>query len=153
MFGSKRSGANAYANVGVETGVGSASPHKLIVMLFDGALMALASAQVQMSDGNISAKGKSISKAIMIIEDGLRASLDKQVGGAIAISLDALYEYMSSQLVIANLKNQPKILSEVHGLLTDLKAAWDAIGEQASLPATATDAPDMTRYVPTVMKA
>lgn len=128
MFGTLNSGANAYAKVGVETGVSSASPHQLIIMLFDGALMAISNATSQMKSGNIPAKGQSISKAIAIIESGLRASLDKTAGGSIADNLDALYEYMNNRLMLANLKNQPEILDEVHGLLKDLKQAWESIG-------------------------
>lgn len=128
MFGSIRNGANAYAKVGMETGVAAASPHKLIVMLFEGALVAIKTAMQQMAEGNIPEKGMSISKAILIIDGGLRASLDKNAGGDIAESLDALYEYMSARLLEANLKNDVKILEEVHTLLTDLKTAWDAIG-------------------------
>ncbi|MEC5217574.1 flagellar protein FliS [Actimicrobium sp. GrIS 1.19] len=155
MFGSPKSGASAYANVGMETGVASASPHKLIVMLFDGALMAVTAAVQQMKAGDIPAKGKSISKAISIIDNGLRASLDKTVGGSIAGSLDALYEYMSNRLLIANLKNQPETLQEVHGLLMDLKTAWDAIGQQADALQNAplVAPPDPATYAPTLMKA
>ena|ERR1039457_2804708 len=128
MFGSKQRGANAYATVGVETGVSSANPHKLIVMLFDGASVAVTSALKYMKAGNIAGKGKSISHAILIIDSGLRASLNKEVGGEIAYNLDGLYEYMSNRLLIANLKNQPEILEEVLQLLKDLKNAWDSIG-------------------------
>jgi flagellar protein FliS len=136
MFGSSSKGANAYASVSLETGVAAASPHKLIVMLFDGALVAVTVASVHMKANNIPAKGQAISKAIMIIDSGLRASLDKKVGGQIAASLDSLYEYMSNRLLIANLKNQPEILDEVHGLLQDLKSAWVEIGarEQVQIP-------------------
>lgn len=130
MFGSAKSGANAYARVSLETGVTAASPHKLIVMLFDGALAAISNALQQMKDGNIAAKGQSVSKAIAIIDEGLRASLDKNMGGGIAANLDALYEYMSNRLLLANLQNRPEIFLEVHALLTELKTAWDAIGKQ-----------------------
>lgn len=129
MFGTLNSGASAYAKVGIETGVAAASPHKLIVMLFDGALVSVANAASQMRSGNISAKGQSISKAISIIENGLRASLDKKAGGNIAGNLDALYEYMCNRLLQANLKNQPELLDEIHGLLKDLKQAWESIGD------------------------
>lgn len=142
MFGSPARGANAYASVSIETGVASATPHKLIVMLFDGALVAVTTALSHMEARNISAKGQAISKAIMIIDSGLRASLDKKVGGEIAASLDSLYEYMSNRLLIANLKNQPEILEEVHLLLSDLKSAWVEIGlrddaaKMAAMPAS-----------------
>ena len=138
MFGSPARGANAYANVSIETGVAAATPHKLIVMLFDGALVAVTTAIAHMKAKNIAAKGQAISKAIMIIDSGLRASLDKKVGGQIAVSLDALYEYMSNRLLIANLKNQPEILEEVHKLLQDLKSAWVEIGTRGEVPVPAT---------------
>jgi flagellar secretion chaperone FliS len=133
MFGSQQSGVNAYAKIGIETGVTSASPHKLIVMLFDGAILSITSAMMHMKAGNIPAKGAAISKAIMIIDSGLRAALDKKAGGEIAEGLDALYEYMGARLLMANLKNQIDILEEVHRLLSDLRSAWNAIGGTAAM--------------------
>lgn len=128
MFGSSQvRGANAYAKVGIETGVIAASPHKLIVMLFDGAIVAISNAVQFMQQGDIGAKGHSISKAISIIENGLRASLDKKVGGEIAASLDALYEYMTARLLQANIENSETMLMEVQGLLRDLKISWESI--------------------------
>lgn len=128
MFGSSRAqGANAYAKVGIETGVIAASPHKLIVMLYDGAIVALTNAVHHMNKGDIPAKGNSISKAIAIIENGLRASLDKKAGGEIALSLDALYEYMNNRLLQANALNQIEGITEVQNLLKDLKSSWEAI--------------------------
>jgi flagellar protein FliS len=119
----------------LETGVVSASPHKLIVMLFDGALAALAKAVHDMKAGNVPAKGKSISQAISIIDNGLRASLDKKDGGEIATSLDALYQYMSERLLLANLRNAIDIIEEVANLLKDLRSAWVQIGtDPAVLP-------------------
>ena len=119
MFGSIKPGANAYAKIDIDTGALAASPHKLTTMLFDAALLALTMAQMHMKANEIEKKGKAISRAIMMIESGLRASLDKKAGGDIAINLDALYEYMCRQLMTANLKNQPELLLEVHVLLTD----------------------------------
>lgn len=132
MFGSSPHGANAYAKVGLETGVAAASPHKLIVMLFDGALIAARAAVVHMKAGEIEKKGLALSKAINIVQNGLRASLDKKAGGQIAASLDSLYEYMCTRMVSANLSNQPEMVDEVIGLLADLKGAWEAIGDKAA---------------------
>ncbi|MFL6659896.1 MAG: flagellar export chaperone FliS [Massilia sp.] len=138
MFGSSPKGASAYAKVGLETGVVASSPHKLIVMLFDGALVAIRNATMHMKAREIEKKGNAISKAIMIVENGLRASLDKEAGGQIAVSLDSLYDYIGRRLLTANLTNDPAILDEVHALLLDLKGAWDAIGDQpAATPAAA----------------
>lgn len=136
MFGSPQRGVNAYAKVGLETGIAAASPHKLITMLYDGAIVALINAANHMKSGNIEAKGKAISHAIQIIDNGLKASLDKEVGGEIAKNLDALYEYMSSRLLTANLQNQVEILDEVRGLLTDLRDTWKQIGDDAPQQAT-----------------
>lgn len=138
MFGTMQRGVNAYAKVGLETAIVSASPHKLIVMLFDGALVAVLSALSNMKAGNIPEKGAAISKAIDIINNGLRASLNKKAGGDIADSLDSLYLYMSERLLLANLNNSTEMLEEVHGLLADLRSAWCEIGDKAAV--TASDA-------------
>lgn len=138
MFGSSQKGASAYAKVGLETGVVASSPHQLIVMLFDGALTAIRNAGVHMKAREIEKKGNAISKAIMIVENGLRASLDKEAGGQIALQLDQLYDYIGRRLLTANLTNDQAVLDEVHALLTDLKSAWEAIGDQqAPAPAAA----------------
>ncbi|MRX08169.1 flagellar export chaperone FliS [Pseudoduganella sp. FT25W] len=129
MFGSRQTGVNAYAKVGIETGVLAASPHKLIVMLFDGARVALNDALTGIRNGDIAFKGKSLSRAIMIIDSGLRAALDKKAGGEIAESLDALYEYMSNRLLLANVNSDPSIVEEVQRLLTELRDAWNAIAD------------------------
>jgi len=137
MFGSStRGNASAYGKIGLETGVSAASPHKLIIMLYEGALTALSKAMHELKTGNVAAKGKSISHAISIIDSGLRASLDKQSGGEIAHSLDALYEYMSERLLHANLHNKLEILEEIHGLLKDLKITWESIGSDPSVRQT-----------------
>ena len=130
MFGSPHKGANAYAKVGMETGVAAANPHSLVVMLYEGAMVAVASAIQHMQAGDIEKKGAAISKAIMIIDAGLRASLNKDAGGSLALNLDSLYEYMSRRLLIANLKNQTQVLEEVYQLLKGLKSAWETIGAQ-----------------------
>lgn len=139
MFGSINKGANAYATVSMETGVAMASPHKLVVMLFDGALLSLVIAQKEMKLGNVAAKSKAISKAISIIEEGLRASLNKEAGGEIAQSLNALYQYITSRLLQANLQNNPGFISEAQQLLGDLREAWAQIDPEkhrASEPAS-----------------
>jgi flagellar protein FliS len=132
MFGSMKTGVNAYAKVGMETGVLAASPHQLIIMLFDGANAAIQNALKEMAAGNIEAKGKSISKAVNIVSEGLRASLDKKAGGEVAQSLDSLYGYMVQRLMEGNLQNKPGPLEEVQVLLKDIRSAWAAIGVQAA---------------------
>jgi flagellar protein FliS len=143
MFGSMQRGVNAYAKVGLETSVISASPHKLIVMLYDGALAAIKSAASHMAAGNIADKGAAISKALDIINNGLRASLDKKAGGEIASNLDSLYVYMTERLLTANLQNKLSLLDEVQTLLADLRDAWTQIGEKPAAPAAMSHYPVM----------
>lgn len=137
MFGSMQRGVNAYAKVGMETSVISASPHKLIVLLYDGALAAIRNAAKHMAAGNIVEKGAAISKALDIIDNGLRASLDKKAGGEIASNLDSLYVYMTERLLTANLQNKSALLDEVQTLLADLRDAWLQIGEKPAAPSAA----------------
>jgi len=128
-------GASAYARVGTETGAMSASPHQLIVMLFDGAAAAIQMARLQLARREIAAKGKSISKAINIIDNGLKASLDPQAGGAagaaLVADLAALYDYINQQLMYANLRNDPDLLDEAARLLENIASAWREIGPAA----------------------
>jgi flagellar protein FliS len=133
MFGTSYANrASAYARVGTETSVEAASPHKLIMMLYDGALLALRTAAIAMRNKDIPTKGQSISKAINIIDNGLRVSLDLNAGGDLAGRLHALYEYMSERLLYANLHNSEAALDEVVGLLGSLREAWAGIADQAA---------------------
>lgn len=127
MFGTMRNPAQSYAKVGLEVAVETASPHKLILMLFDGAVAAINIAKFEMASGEIAKKGASISKAIDIITNGLRASLDMEAGGELAGRLSALYEYMAQRLLFANLKNNTATLDEVLELLISLRSAWEQI--------------------------
>ncbi len=122
-------GSNAYKQVNLETSVSQASPHQLIVLLFDGALNAIRLADLHMQKGNIPDKGKAISKAINIIDNGLKSSLDLNQGGEIAENLDQLYQYISQQLVLANLHNDSKKLQTCFDLLDNIAQAWREIAK------------------------
>ena len=118
---------NAYARVGAETGVMAADPHQLVLMLYEGAELALADAKLHMTRRDIAAKGRAISKAIMIIESGLQASLDVKAGGKLGEQLAALYDYMCDRLLRANLHNRPEIVDQVSRLLGELRESWKQI--------------------------
>ncbi|MFP2514675.1 flagellar export chaperone FliS [Buttiauxella agrestis] len=120
-------GTQAYAQIGVESAVMSASPHQLIVMLFDGALSALVRARLFMQQGEQASKGEALSKAINIIDNGLKAGLDNEQGGEIAENLSSLYDYMIRRLMLANLRNDVELIEEVEGLLTNIADAWKQI--------------------------
>ncbi|MBR7347472.1 flagellar export chaperone FliS, partial [Klebsiella pneumoniae] len=80
-----------------------ATPHQLIVLLYDGAINAMRRAEIYFQSGNIARRGEMISRAINIIDNGLRAGLNHEVGGQIAADLERLYEYISRSLLEANL--------------------------------------------------
>ncbi|MBX9916986.1 flagellar export chaperone FliS [Nitrosomonas sp. Is35] len=129
MYTTMNSAISAYQRVGVETGIESADPHKLILMLFEGAQEALAKAKMHMHHNEIAEKGQMISKAIMIIDHGLKASLDMNAGGDLAVKLQALYDYMAYRLLVANIQNNLEIVNEVSKLLSELHGAWKEIGQ------------------------
>ena len=123
-----QSGARAYAKIATESGAMSASPHQLITMLFDGAKSTIIMARHHMLNKDVVAKGNAISKAINIVENGLKASLDAAAAGAegakLVANLAALYDYIIQRLLFANLRNDPLLLDEADKLLETLGSAW-----------------------------
>ena len=122
-------GAAQYRKVGVQSNVETATPHKLIEMLMDGALSKLHLARGLMEQKQIAAKGEQISWALAII-DGLKAALDLTAGGEVAANLDALYNYLMRRLVVANLDNDVAVLDEVARLLNEIRLGWNGIRQQ-----------------------
>ncbi|MEQ4616811.1 MAG: flagellar export chaperone FliS [Corticimicrobacter sp.] len=119
-----RRSLNSYAQVGVETGVLNASPERLITLLFDGATNAIRQAQEHLASGNISARGQAISKAINIVQNGLRTGLNMDTGGELAINLADLYDYVVRQLLEANLQADGTKLDLALTLLSNIADAW-----------------------------
>ncbi|ELY6276131.1 flagellar export chaperone FliS [Cronobacter dublinensis] len=127
------SGVQAYQQVGLESAVMSASPHQLVVMLFDGALSALVRARLFIEQGDIQAKGQALTKAINIIDNGLKAGLNMDIGGDLPQNLASLYEYMVRRLLHANLRNDVDAINEVETLMTNIADAWKQIGPGSTI--------------------
>lgn len=123
-----KSGIQAYAQVGVESAVLSASPHQLVVLLFEGALSAMKKAAILIEQGDTPGKGQALSKAINIISNGLQSGLNHEVGGDLVANLDSLYDYMIRRLLQANLNNDLNAINEVVELLNNIAEAWKEIG-------------------------
>ncbi len=137
-----RTGVNSYKSVAVDSGVRSSDPHQLVLMLYDGALEAIAQGQSHLKNKRVPEKCAAIGKALRVVDEGLKASLDRKVGGAIAEQLFSLYEYITLRLLQGNLRNDERALEEARTLLADLRSAWAQIGAQrpgsdASLATTA----------------
>jgi len=130
-FGRPQHFSNAYHVVGLETSVASASPHGLTLMLFDGFLSTVLRAGNAMATNQIDEKCRQISRASMIIEEGLKAALNYEASGDIAKTLNVLYTYTLKRLLQANLHNDAAALQEVTRLITPLRDAWASIGPVA----------------------
>ena len=131
MFATHTSQARAYSNIHVETGVAHADPHRLVEMLIDGALESIAQADVALRQRDMAAKGRAITRAVAIIDEGLRGTLDRQRGGAVAAQLDTLYACVTLRLTQANMTNDASLLGECRALLAPLREAWQSISPQA----------------------
>lgn len=125
----KASQLAAYHSVAAHGGVAAADPHRLIVMLLDGALERIAAARGCIERGTTVEKARTIHRAVALVDE-LRNSLDLEAGGAIAANLDDLYEYVSRQLLRASLENRPAPLTEAAGLLQEIRGAWIALSPE-----------------------
>lgn len=121
-----------YNQIGVETRVSTASAHQLVAMLFDGYMEAVAQARGAMRSGNRQVKAQALSRAVRIIEEGLRAGLDLRAGGQLARDLNDLYTYLTQRLTLANVRDDESALDECQRLLTPLRDAWMAIAPQVA---------------------
>ncbi|MEB0059409.1 MULTISPECIES: flagellar export chaperone FliS [unclassified Variovorax] len=120
--------AMAYKNVGVQSSVEFASPHQLIDLLFDGLVVALASARGALQRGDVAAKGIQIMRAVRLLDEGLKAGLDNERGGALAERLASLYDYCIERLTLANVRNDGEMLAEVAALIAPVAQGWKEIG-------------------------
>jgi flagellar protein FliS len=126
-------GAAQYRAVRSHGLVADATPSRLVQIMFEHILSELATAQGCMERiknnmplGEVVAKGKSLGKAIRLINQ-LNATLDMERGGQIAENLRALYLYMLERLTVANVTNDARIVAEAASLVRKVKSGWDQI--------------------------
>jgi flagellar protein FliS len=122
-----------YQSIGMQTSIMDADPHRLIQLLFDGAMQNMAAARGFIERADIENKNARLNKAIEIV-GGLRSFLDKEKGGEIAANLEKLYEYIEYRLFQANIKNSVEYVDECVGLLKQVKSAWDEIRPVVAKP-------------------
>ena len=122
--------ASAYRQVGVQSGLESASPHRLVQMLFDGLLQNLNTTIGALQRGDIELKGQEIGRAVRILEEGLKGGLNREQGGELAANLGALYDYCVQKLTFANLRNDVQAIEEVITLMSPIAKSWQEIGTE-----------------------
>ncbi|PLX84341.1 MAG: flagellar export chaperone FliS [Desulfuromonas sp.] len=114
---------NAFLNQYQNNQVSTASPERILIMLYDGAIRFANRAKESLAAGDMEGKVDGINRTIAIVTE-LSTTLDHKVGGQIAAELDALYGFMVRELSRANLKNDSKALESVDGLLRHLRETW-----------------------------
>ncbi|MAJ70891.1 MAG: flagellar export chaperone FliS [Alteromonadaceae bacterium TMED7] len=124
------SGINAYRKGNLKQDIANADPHKLTLMLMQGALDRIAYAKGAMERREYELKSQYISRVTAILIN-LRDTLDLKLGGETAENLFALYDFMIERLNDAHIKNDLKMLDEVTNLLVPIRDAWVQIPEEA----------------------
>ncbi|XHS76667.1 flagellar export chaperone FliS [Burkholderiaceae bacterium UC74_6] len=135
-FAQRGSAASLYSRVGVETDVGSASPHRLVVLLFEGVFSDMNQARAAIEAGDMALKARSITRAVRILDEGLKSALDLEAG-QLAMDLRDLYTWMCLRLTYANLHSDLKAIDECQRVLTPVRDAWLAIGDRQQQPVAA----------------
>ncbi len=130
-FASRTPRATMYSKVGLETDVEAASPHRLVSMLFDGLFDAMNQAKGAIRNGNNEIKNRALSRSVRILDEGLKACLNMQVG-SLANDLSDLYAYTCMRLTRANLHSDIEAIEECQRLLTPVREAWAAIAPSAA---------------------
>jgi flagellar secretion chaperone FliS len=123
--------SSMYSKVGLETDVLNASPHRLVGLLFDGLFDAMSQARGAIQSRNNELKNRTLTRAVRILDEGLKAALNLE-SGALATDLRDLYAYMCMRLTHANLHTDTAAIEECQRLLTPVREAWNAIGEQTA---------------------
>jgi flagellar protein FliS len=128
--GSRAPMSTMYRGVSASTSVEGASPHKLVSMLYQAVAGEIAAARGAVARSDIPEKCRAIGHAVRIVDEGLLAPLDLAAGGALALNLRDLYDYIVRRLTIANLNSDDAVLADCAGLVQTLRETWDAIAPQ-----------------------
>lgn len=115
-----------YHNQYRRNAISTSGQERLIIMMYEGAIKFTTMAIQSIDEGDIAGQGKYISKTHDIISE-LSLALDIEKGGEIALRLESLYQYMLSQLTIANIKSDRRILENIIKILSPLNNAWEQL--------------------------
>jgi flagellar protein FliS len=148
----RNSNLAAYHGVSVRGGVDNADPHGMVLMLMDAALQRIAMARGCIERREIAHKAKLLHSSVTIIAE-LRGSLNMAAGGALSQNLSDLYDYMMRRLLLGNVNSDIACLTEVSGLMGNIRGAWLAIAPQVRNSAQGTVAAAWTGAAPPMAMA
>jgi len=114
---------NAYVNQYQNNQILNASPEQILILLYDGSIRFCRQAIQAMDAGDRTTQAEKISRTMAIVGE-FANTLNHEVGGEIAIDLDALYAFMTRELLRANLENDRSALETVESLLSGLRITW-----------------------------
>ena len=125
---------SGYARAYRSNAVLTASPGQLVLMLYDGALQALALARDAFvrpaaDPRRIEAINHQLLKAQRILAE-LQGGLNREAGGDFAETMHRLYAYHRQRLFEANLRKQVEPVIEVERLVGELRDAWSEMLRQ-----------------------
>lgn len=103
--------------------VDTASPERLLLMLYEGAIRFLNAARKGLDERKFDVAHQNIVKAQDILVEFM-ATLNMKDGGEVAQNLFDLYEYLNRRLGQANLEKSVALVDEVLGFVRDLHEAW-----------------------------
>ena len=125
----RNSSLAAYHSVSVHGGIANADPHRLVQMVMDALAERLSTARGCIERGETARKAKLLHSCVTLVAE-LRGSLNLAEGGELAQNLNNLYDYMARRLLLANVQNDADVVSEISGLLNEVRGAWIAIGPE-----------------------
>lgn len=115
-----------YKQIGLETALTNASPHRLIQMLYEGALQNLVEAKGCIQHNQPELLTNYIKKVSNILV-GLEEGLDLDKGGEIALNLKRIYQFLQTELIVVQSEQSITKLNKLIDIVTELKSGWDLI--------------------------
>lgn len=126
-----------------QSSVLEASPLRLVIALYEGAIGAVEQAKGALTSGDILGRSRHITKAVSVLAE-LMCSLDHEKGGEISANLKRLYSYMQQRLLAAHATKSAEPMDEVVKLLSNLLESWQQLAEEKSNYAYGTNVPSET---------
>ena len=128
MYVNRQENFDAFYETDMAAKVAAATPHQLVMMMFDGLGDELIRAKSHILAKRYERKAVSVNKCIDIL-NALTSALDYEKGGELATSLASIYDYCVHRLYEASNALSAEMIGEVEVLIAELRGGWNAIGK------------------------